>query len=40
MVADIVTEIMGMLPDLVKGVIALFIVVDPFGNVPMFVSLT
>jgi len=39
-VADIVTEIMGMLPDLVKGVIALFIVVDPFGNVPIFVSLT
>ena len=38
--ADIVTEIMGMLPDLVKGVIALFIVVDPFGNVPIFVSLT
>jgi len=38
--ADIVTEIMGMFPDLVKGVIALFIIVDPFGNVPIFVSLT
>ncbi len=38
--ADIVTEIMGMLPDLIKGVIALFIIVDPFGNVPIFVSLT
>ncbi len=38
--ADMVTEIMGMLPDLVKGVIALFIIVDPFGNVPIFVSLT
>jgi len=31
-VADIVTEIMGMLPDLAKGVIALFIIVDPFGD--------
>jgi len=39
-VADIITEIMGMLPALVKGIIALFIIVDPFGNIPIFVSLT
>jgi len=33
--ADIVTEIMGVCPSLVKGVIALFIIVDPFGDVPI-----
>ena len=37
---DIVAEIIGMLPDLVKGTIALFIIIDPFGNVPILVSLT
>lgn len=26
--------------DLVKAIIALFIIVDPFGNIPIFVSLT
>jgi multiple antibiotic resistance protein len=26
--------------ELVKGIIALFIIVDPFGNIPIFVSLT
>ncbi|MEM2935776.1 MAG: MarC family protein, partial [Candidatus Bathyarchaeia archaeon] len=40
MLIDIVAEIVGMIPDLVKGVIALFIIIDPFGNVPIFVSLT
>jgi len=29
-----------MLYSLLKGVIALFVVVDPFGNVPIFISLT
>jgi len=25
---------------LVKGIISLFIIVDPFGNIPIFISLT
>ncbi|MEM2875381.1 MAG: MarC family protein [Candidatus Bathyarchaeia archaeon] len=32
--------IMDLLPSLMKGVTTLFIVVDPLGNVPLFMSLT
>jgi multiple antibiotic resistance protein len=31
---------MDFLPELIKAVIALFIIVDPFGNIPIFVGLT
>lgn len=31
---------MDFLSDLIKAVIALFIIVDPFGNIPIFVGLT
>ncbi|MCD6465077.1 MarC family protein [Candidatus Bathyarchaeota archaeon] len=29
-----------MLPDLIKSFISLFVVVDPFGNIPIFIGLT
>jgi multiple antibiotic resistance protein len=29
-----------VLPDLLKGIISLFIIVDPLGNIPIFISLT
>jgi len=29
-----------ILPDLIRGIIALFIIVDPLGNIPIFISLT
>lgn len=31
---------MDFISDLIKAVIALFIIVDPFGNIPIFVGLT
>jgi len=37
---DVFTSIMLFLPELVKGVVALVIIVDPFGNIPIFISLT
>jgi len=41
MFAESVSDyIMFFLPELVKGTIALFIVVDPLGNVPIFIGLT
>ncbi|MDQ1280634.1 MAG: multiple antibiotic resistance protein [Thermoproteota archaeon] len=40
MFEDLTLLIMTFLPELVKGIIALFIVVDPLGNIPIFVSLT
>ncbi|MDH5771452.1 MAG: hypothetical protein OEZ25_09225, partial [Candidatus Bathyarchaeota archaeon] len=33
-------DFLALVPDLVKTTIALFIVVDPLGNVPIFVGLT
>ena len=32
--------IAAMIPDLMRGIIALFIIVDPIGNIPIFMSLT
>jgi len=40
MPGDILAFLAGMLPDLARGTIALFIVVDPLGNIPIFISLT
>ena len=40
MAENIITNILGILPDLVKGIIALFIILDPLGNIPIFVGLT
>lgn len=40
MLEDLPLSVMTLLPELVKGIIALFIVVDPLGNIPIFVSLT
>jgi len=37
---DVLASIMLFLPELAKGTIALFIVVDPLGNVPIFIGLT
>lgn len=37
---DQLSNIMVLLPDLIKGVTTLFIVVDPLGNIPIFMSLT
>ena len=31
---------MDFIPELVRATIALFIIVDPFGNIPIFVGLT
>jgi multiple antibiotic resistance protein len=31
---------LDFISDLVKGIIALFIIVDPFGNIPIFIGLT
>lgn len=31
---------MNSIPSLVKAFVALFIIVDPFGNIPIFISLT
>jgi small neutral amino acid transporter SnatA (MarC family) len=33
-------DLLALVPDLVKMTIALFIVVDPLGSVPIFVGLT
>ncbi|MEM2840662.1 MAG: MarC family protein, partial [Candidatus Bathyarchaeia archaeon] len=30
----------NLIPEMVRAVIALFIVVDPLGNIPIFISLT
>lgn len=32
--------LLTMLPNLIRGIIALFIIVDPIGNIPIFMSLT
>jgi len=37
---DIALMILSALPELAKQVLALFIVVDPIGNIPTFISLT
>ena len=37
---DVLHAITLIVPDLVKGVITLFIIVDPIGNVPIFIGLT
>jgi len=37
---EFLNAIAVMVPDLVRGIIALFIIVDPIGNIPIFVSLT
>jgi len=37
---DIALMILSALPELAKQVLALFIVVDPFGNIPTFIALT
>ncbi|MCW3996554.1 MAG: MarC family protein [Candidatus Bathyarchaeota archaeon] len=34
------SSLMESIPDLVQAVIALFIIVDPVGNIPIFISLT
>ena len=31
---------LDFISDLVKAIIALFIIVDPFGNIPIFIGLT
>jgi len=33
-------EVIAYIPSLIKAVISLFIVVDPLGNIPIFISLT
>ena len=35
-----VENLLSVLPDLTKSFISLFIVVDPFGNIPIFIGLT
>ena len=40
MFEDLLASIMASLPQLIKGIIALFIVVDPLGNIPIFIGLT
>lgn len=37
---EVLASITGAIPDLIKSIVALFIVVDPLGNVPVFVGLT
>ena len=37
---DIALMILNALPELAKQVLALFIVVDPIGNIPTFIALT
>lgn len=33
-------DLLVMLPALIKSIISLFIIVDPFGNIPIFIGLT
>jgi len=40
MAEDIALMLMEILPSLTRETIALFIIVDPLGNVPTFMSLT
>lgn len=40
MFEDLFISIMASLPQLAKSIIALFIVVDPLGNIPIFIGLT
>lgn len=35
-----IEELVALLPALIKSVISLFIIVDPLGNIPIFISLT
>ncbi|HIE14965.1 TPA: MarC family protein [Candidatus Bathyarchaeota archaeon] len=37
---DLITLLAVLTPALIKGVISLFIVVDPIGSIPIFISLT
>jgi len=32
--------LMDILPSLTKGIISMFIILDPFGNIPIFIGLT
>jgi len=40
MLEDFLAFIVASFPELMKSIIALFIVVDPLGNIPIFMSLT
>ena len=35
-----IESLLSILPDLIKSFISLFVVVDPFGNIPIFIGLT
>jgi len=37
---DLLSDVMVALPGLLRGTIALFVILDPLGNVPIFLSLT
>ncbi len=37
---EITVSLLSILPSLIKGVISLFIIVDPVGNIPIFIGLT
>jgi len=37
---DALAFLATVLPELLKGIISLFIIVDPLGNIPIFISLT
>ena len=40
MLENLLSTISTIIPDLLRGIITLFIVVDPLGNIPIFISLT
>lgn len=40
MFEQLATPLMESIPNLVQAVIALFVIVDPIGNIPIFISLT
>jgi len=37
---DVLASVISSVADLMKGIITLFVIVDPLGNVPIFISLT
>jgi len=37
---DALAFLAAVLPELLRGIISLFIIVDPLGNIPIFISLT
>jgi len=37
---DVLQTVMAMIPFLLKGTVSLFIIVDPVGNIPIFIGLT